>query len=164
VQEYDPSYHRQVYRATWGIASPVEFDVPKCAPGITGCEKEADGTWVHTTSGTFKGGGSLVHAAFHCHAPTCMSITLYRCAPGTVVCNATSGELLCEEKPVFGTNNSQPFNEVDFILQPPCLWGSKDFGLEATPNVTGYVLGSVKRSNATNAHHGEMAWLQMLYA
>lgn len=137
VQEYDPSYHRQVFRTTWGIASPVEFDVPQCAEGIEGCAKEVDGTWVHTIAGTFNGDGALVHAAFHCHAPTCLSMTLYRCPLGTDVCNATSGELLCEERPVYGVNNSQPFNEVGFILQPPCLWGSQEFGLELPPNVTG---------------------------
>lgn len=164
VQEYDASYHRQVFRTTWGIASPVEFDVPQCADGIEGCAKEADGTWVHTIAGTFTGNGALVHASFHCHAPTCLSMTLYRCPLGTTVCNASTGQLLCEERPVYGTNNSQPFNEVGFILQPPCLWGSPEFGLEAPPNVTGYVLGSVKKSNATFGHHGEMAWLQMLYA
>lgn len=57
-----------------------------------------------------------------------------------------------------------PFAELDFILQPPCLWGGAEFGLEAPVDVTGKVLGAVKRSNATFAHHGEMAWLQMFLA
>ena len=71
------------------------------------------------------------------------------------------GKLLCIEYPIFGKDNSQPFGEVDFILQPPCLWGNAAQGLEAPPIVSGIVMGSVKRSNATYAHLGEMAWLQM---
>lgn len=163
VQEYDPSYHVSVFRDTWGIASPVEYDVPLCGPDVMGCQQEQDGTWVHTIAGTFSGHGALVHAAFHCHAPTCLSVALYMCPPGTHECNATTGQLLCEEVPVFGTDkmDTQPFNELDFILQPPCLWGATEFGLESPVSVTGMVLGAVKRSNATYAHHGEMAWLQM---
>merc|ERR1712227_373959 len=30
-QDYNPSYHKNVQRDTWGIASPVEYDVPKCS-------------------------------------------------------------------------------------------------------------------------------------
>ena len=55
--------HQSVKRTTWGIASPVEYDVPKCGPGVEGCALASDGyTWVHTITGTFKGGGSLVAA------------------------------------------------------------------------------------------------------
>ena len=49
-----------------------------------------------------------------------------------------------------------------YILQPPCLWGSPDFGLSPPPSVDGFVLGAVKTSNATYGHHGEMAWQQPL--
>ena len=44
-------YGAQVHRfqstslkVTWGIASPVEYDVPKCAEGVMGCSME-NGTW-----------------------------------------------------------------------------------------------------------------------
>lgn len=166
VQEYNASYHSLVNRDTWGIASPVEYDVPKCAPNMQGCEQKEDGTWVHTITGTFTGHGSLVAAHFHCHAPTCLSFAMYRCPKGTKVCNATNGELLCREEPVYGGTGKvevPKFDEPGYIFQPPCIWGSSEFGLEAPPNVDGYVLGSVKTSNATFGHHGEMAWQQMLY-
>ena len=55
-----------------------------------------------------------------------------------------------------------PCARPGYILQPPCLWGSRDFGLEDPPGVDGYVLGTVKTSNASYGHHGEMAWQQML--
>merc|ERR1711920_1214401 len=67
-QDYNESLHTDVKRTTWGIASPVEYDVPKCAPGVAGCSRGTGGSWVHTIRGTFKGGsGKLVAAHFHCH-------------------------------------------------------------------------------------------------
>jgi len=164
VQEYNASYHTNVARSTWGIASPVEYDVPKCEEGMMGCSKQADGSWVHTITGTFTGNGKLVAAHFHCHAPTCLSIAMYKCPKGTKICNATTGKLLCEEKPVYGGTGKidlAKFDEPGYILQPPCLWGSAEFGLEEPPDVTDFVLGSVKTANASYGHHGEMAWQQM---
>lgn len=149
-QDYNASYHRNVKRTTWGIASPVEYDVPKCAANVEGCAL-VNGTWIHTITGTFQGNGKLVAAHFHCHAPTCLSVSLYR--------NDT-GELLCREVPVYG------LNEPGFISQPPCLWGSEtpeSFGLETPPDVNGVALHAIKTSNATHGHHGEMAWLQMFH-
>ena len=96
---------------------------------------------------------------------------MYRCPAGTEVCNgdAEGAELLCEEKPIYGgvgEIGQKKFDEAGYILQPPCLWGSKEHGLTeppATSSKAGYVLGSVKTSNATYGHHGEMAWQQMYY-
>merc|ERR1712072_239089 len=88
------SYHTQLKRTTWGIASPVEYDVPKCAADVKGCSKDPkSGRWIHTINGTYHGNGRLSAAHFHCHAPTCVSIKMYR--------NDT-GELLCAEYPVYG--------------------------------------------------------------
>ena len=88
----------QVLRDTWGIASPVEYDVPKCGEGVAGCSRAPDGSWIHTIAGTYSGHSKLVAAHFHCHAPMCLAIAMYRCPAGTKVCNATTGELLCEER------------------------------------------------------------------
>jgi hypothetical protein len=164
VQEYNASYHTNIERNSWGIASPVEYDVPKCEEGMMGCSKQPDGSWVHTITGTYTGHGKLIAAHFHCHAPTCLSIAMYKCPKGTEICNATTGKLLCEERPVYGGTgkiDDPRFDEPGYILQPPCLWGSSEFGLEDPPDVTGAVLGSVKTANATYGHHGEMAWQQM---
>ena len=53
-----------------------------------------------------------------------------------------------------------------YILQPPCLWGSTQypngsFGLDPAPNLDGVTMHTIKTSNATAGHHGEMAWQQM---
>ena len=166
VQEYNASYHTQVSRTTWGIASPVEYDVPKCGPNVKGCSRHPNGVdWIHTIKGTYEGHGSLVAAHFHCHAPTCLSVKMYR--------NDT-GELLCEERPIYGGTASQDPNphmdEPGFIAVPPCLWASPNggdpslFGLEASPDLgSGTMLHSVKTANATDGHHGEMAWQQMYF-
>ena len=41
-QPFNASYHTNVKRTTWGIASPVEYDVPKCAEGVMGCSQARD--------------------------------------------------------------------------------------------------------------------------
>jgi hypothetical protein len=159
-QDYDESHHTNVKRTTWGIASPVEYDVPKCADDVKGCSKDEKGNWVHTIRGTFKGNGYLVAAHFHCHAPTCASIKMYK------DWNGTHGELICEERPVYGGTGKidlPAYDEPGFILQPPCLWGSKEFGLEPPPYAGGTTLHSVKTSYANSGHHGEMAWQQMFF-
>ena len=163
VQPYDPDYHHIVKRVTWGIASPVEYDVPKCDETIPNCTRTEDGNWVHTIKGTYKGEGSLSAAHFHCHAPTCLSMAMYRCPLGADDCDATTGTLLCEQRPLYGGSGKvgDGFNEKGFIAQPPCLWGDEAHGLQAPVNVSGYMLHTVKTSNATYGHHGEMAWQQM---
>ena len=40
-QPFNASYHHPLKRTTWGIASPVEYDVPKCGKGVMGCEQKA---------------------------------------------------------------------------------------------------------------------------
>ncbi len=170
VQPWNASYHRNVNRVTWGIASPVEYDIPQCEEGMPGCSRnDVDGTWQHTITGTYNGTGKLVAAHFHCHAPACLSVAMYRCPRSLVesgqVCDAGTGELICEERPVYGGHGMSPlrFDEPGFILQPPCLWGNAQFGLEEPPDTDPdkWVLHTVKTSNATYGHHGEMAWQQM---
>lgn len=177
VQPYNDTYHRNVYRTTWGIASPTEYDVPKCDVNVPGCSQDSDGKWIHTIRGTFAVGnqsaGPLVAAHFHCHAPTCRSVALYLCPLGENNCNDRKGQLLCRELPVAGGRKSGKekanqtstarFDEPDFIFQPPCLWGSPEYGLEPPVDVRGRTLHAVKTADATYGHHGEMAWLQMYY-
>jgi hypothetical protein len=166
-QEYNASYHRNVnYNGAWMVASPLEFDVPKCAKGVPGCSKLPDGTWIHTITGTFPSNaqGLLVEGHFHCHAPTCLTFELYMCPPRTPVCNSTTGQLLCHQETIHGGRGvvEPKFDEEGYIVLPPCKWGSAEFGLEAPPDVTGQVLGMVKTSNATFGHTGEMVAGQVL--
>ena len=130
VQPYNASYHQNVNHVTWGIASPVEYDVPKCGPEVKGCKQSADGNWEHTIRGTWSGNGKLVAAHFHCHAPTCLSVQMYRCNKTVAVCNETTGELICREDPIYGLKgkiDKAGFDEPGFIAVPPCLWGSPEY-------------------------------------
>jgi hypothetical protein len=72
----------------------AEFDVPKCAEGVKGCSKGADGSWVHTVVGIQRPsthpGSQLVAAHMHCHAPTCLSMS---------IANNATGEMICEQRP-----------------------------------------------------------------
>lgn len=129
-QDFNESYHRQVLRGGgWDLgAGPsgvgAEYDVPKCAPGVAGCSQLKDGRWIHTIVGTFKGQGQPVAAHMHCHAPTCLSMAVY---------NNATGQLICMEKPIYGGAGQileKKYDEPGFILVPPCLWGSREHGLE----------------------------------
>ena len=100
----------------------------------------------------------LIYAGGHCHAPSCLSIELFR--------NDT-GELLCRQLPVFGgrgasTINGTRFDEPGYIALPPCLFGEEDEGLVPPVFLSWDTnLSSVKRSNSTYGHSGEMASWQM---
>lgn len=143
----------------------AEFDVPKCEEGIMGCSKGEDGTWVHTVVGIQKPStsGDIAVAHFHCHAPTCLSMS---------IANNDTGEVLCQSFPTYGGDNTvqrhasdtSKYQEAGFVAVPPCLWGSPEYGLTPPPNLNGVTLRIVKTSNATYGHHGEMAHGQFYYS
>lgn len=100
----------------------------------------------------------LIYAGGHCHAPACLSLTLYRNDTGHEM------EILCQQLPVFGKGNitRDKYDEKGYIALPPCLWG-KGQGLEPSvllpPNTP---LVSIKRNINTHVgHFGEMASWQM---
>jgi hypothetical protein len=172
TQPYNASYHQAVaygFGTDLTIGSPYEYDVPACAgPGgaqLPGCAYDAGtNTWVHTITGSIVARASFAQLNFHCHAPTCLSMAVYKCDKAVPVesCDATVGELICEQRPVYGgTNaavlNGTQFDEPGYIAIPDCLWGSAEFGLEAPWNLTGVPLHMVKTANATWPHYGEMA-------
>ena len=116
-QEYDPHAHTTVQMShlgdgtDWSIGSGsmapgygAEYDVPKCGEGVAGCALEADGTWVHTITGTFKvksgrqfdateGRILPVVAHLHCHAPTCLSMAVHNNETGDLLCLINSVRL-----------------------------------------------------------------------
>lgn len=180
-QEYDPKVHTTIQYShlgagtDWSIGAGSvgagigsEYDVPKCAPGVPGCNKEADGTWVHTITGTFKVGNGKqfaptaykiypVVAHLHCHAPTCLSMAIY---------NNATGDLMCEEVATYGNDTlaaGAHFGEPGYIAVPPCVWGRPEDGLEEPYDISNITLRVVKRANGTYGHHGEMAHGEIYY-
>jgi len=98
----------------------------------------------------------LIYAGGHCHAPSCISMELYR--------NDT-GELLCLQSPKIGkgtVTDGNKFDEEGYIAVPPCLWGA-DKGLQ--PSIllpAGTPLLAIKKNRNTHmGHYGEMASWQM---
>ena len=100
----------------------------------------------------------LIYAGGHCHAPSCISMELYRNDTGHEM------EILCRQIPVKGKGNVavDKFDEVGYISLPPCLWGD-DKGLQPSvflPENTPMV--SIKYNRNTHVgHFGEMASWQM---
>jgi len=131
-------------------------------PGTTctgNCPDGADCECVHTI--VYKWTVSnirLIYAGGHCHAPSCISIKLYRNDTGHEM------ELLCEQVPVIGKGNvhDDKYDEAGYIALPPCLWGD-DEGLNPSvllPANTPMV--SIKQNRNTHmGHYGEMASWQM---
>ena len=72
---------------------------------------------------------------------------------------AFTGELLCEERPLFGGHGHAPakFDEPGYIAIADCMWGGAEFGLEPPVNLDGVPLHVRKTCNATYGHYGEMA-------
>jgi len=168
VQPYVKNYHRsltlgEAVGSALLIGSPWEYDVPKCASDIPGC-KMVDGTWIHTIQGSMMGRNKFVTLNNHCHAPACLSTSVYACPRGTTLqnCNSDTGRLVCESKPIYGGTNHPDlvgtrFDEPGYIAIADCLWGSEEYGLEAPVDLDGVPLHVVKKSNATEGHYGEMS-------
>ena len=81
-------------------------------------------------------------------------MSVYACSKNTPVedCNATVGKLLCAQHPVYGGSDNPSligtrFDEPGYIAIPDCFWGSAEFGLEPSPDLTGVPLYMVKTSN-----------------
>ena len=126
-------------------------------PGTTCTGKCPDGDdceCVHTIHDKWATGPMrLIYAGGHCHAPSCVSIELYR--------NDT-GELLCRQLPVYGTGTTDKWDQAGYLTLPPCLWGD-DAGLE--PSVRHLFRPLSAQQLHTVAHvriQPSCRWLQVL--
>eukprot|EP00041_Stephanoeca_diplocostata_P025952 m.691955 g.691955 ORF g.691955 m.691955 type:complete len:857 (+) comp22858_c0_seq1:64-2634(+) len=108
----------------------------------------ADVTQIEADGGWFR----LMYAAFHCHAPACISGELW---------NMDTGELLCRNTAQYGTG-SDPMDEEGYVVGiPPCVWGTAAEGLHEPPKIhLDTNLTTIKHANSTNGHWGVMALWQ----
>ena len=159
---------QNVLQFNWGgMASPTEYDVPKCGEGVYGCSRTGvNGSWVHTHNGTWqlsqmtsragaipKGSTGVQWAVIHghCHAPTCIEFELW---------NADANTLICRQTAAVGRSN-KTFDEDGYLHIPPCVWGSEEEGLHAPLRLPfNTTLYGVKRCQADYGHHGEMSLWQ----
>ena len=175
--------HTDLPRIYWQTeANAGEYDIPPAFPlkdgGIPGYPHLAKGSLTPgtTCTGTCPDGPDcecvhtihmytaldqpqrLVYAGGHCHAPSCLSLTLY---------NNDTGKVVCEQIPMLGRGNvsltgNGKYDEAGYIAIPPCLWGDEG-ELDASFLLpAGTTLHSIKRNNNTHTgHYGEMASWQM---
>jgi len=172
-QKYEPAIspsvgpsHKNLHRFYFTTeAFAGEYDIVKCPHGHPPSECIQEITshftprqWLDCdpykdpVNCNVKNGMQLIYGSGHCHAPSCLSMELY---------NADTGALLCRQVPVYGTGSSVPFDEYGYAAIPPCLWGYED-GLSEPPVLfVDTNLFSIKRSNNTFGHLGDMAQWQM---
>ena len=141
------------------------YEVPRCAPGTPteACVHEIRAAFTvgdfnrHDGISPAQWGASssvtLITVHGHCHAPTCLSMELF---------NADTGALICRQAPAYGGTGvaelvGTPFDEPGYIATPPCLWGSREHGLETPPLMNGVTIRAVALTNTSYGHHGEMA-------
>jgi hypothetical protein len=121
-------------------------DGPDCT-----CEHKITYNWVMSNA-------TMLYAGGHCHAPSCISIELWKNDTG-------KPELLCRQASKYGKGDvkGDKFDELGYIVLPPCLWGDKSEGLEPPVYLpTGTPMFSIKRNRNTYVGHtGEMASWQM---
>merc|ERR1712142_280236 len=136
-----PASHRNLLRMYYQTeAWSRECDIPK-----------DPNCWGNTTG---YDGINLIYTAGHCHAPSCISISME-------LYNADTGMLLCAHNPVYGQSH-QVFDELGYITIPPCLWGEEEEALIKPTFLPFHAnLTSIKRNNNTDGHYGEIASWQM---
>ena len=113
--------------------------MPQCADGVAGCSL-VGGTWIHTITGNHMGNHKFAALNNHCHAPTCLSMAVYRCAKGTALddCSVATGELVCETRPVYGGTGAPGiagtrFDEPGYIAIPDCFGDAREWGWSHRP-------------------------------
>ena len=166
--------HVQGVRFAWGgMATPTEYEVPQCKKGTPTeeCSHVIHGTFAvkdiqcrepAPECALWKGnkatGIGFLKINAHCHAPTCIEMTLW---------NADTDEIVCKQVGAYGgesmpTINGTRFNEEGYIAVPPCVWGSDDaMGVKPLVLSMGTNLRAESRTNNTYGHHGEMAIWQI---
>lgn len=175
--------HTDLPRIYWQTeANAGEYDIPPAFPlkdgGIPGyprlkkgeltpgttctgtCPNGPDCECVHTIHmyTTLNQPQRLFYAGGHCHAPSCLELTLY---------NNDTGKVICQQLPLLGKGNvslagNGKYDEAGYIAIPPCLWGDEGELDAAFLLPAGTTLHSIKRNNNTHTgHFGEMASWQM---
>lgn len=131
-------------------------------PGTTctgNCPEGDDCDCVHTITYNFvMSNARMLYIGGHCHAPSCISLALYRNDTGTP-------QLICLQRTAYGQGNvtSNKFDENGYLTLPPCLNGDADEGLEPPSWLPANTpMYSIKKNrNTWSGHYGEMASWQM---
>ncbi len=107
----------------------------------------------------------LMYAGGHCHAPSCISLELYRNDTGHEM------ELVCRQEAILGKGDyaKDKFDDPDYIHIPPCIWrgpegasaSNETYNEVLNPSIvlpSGTPMVSIKKNRNTNmGHYGDMA-------
>lgn len=132
----------------------------KPTPGTTctgTCPDGPDCECIHTITAHWTLSNTrLIYAGGHCHAPSCISLELYRNDTGTP-------QLMCLQVPQYGqgTFPEDKFDEAGYILIPPCLWEGPNLDPAPLLPANTPVFSIKKNRNTHHGHFGEMASWQM---
>jgi len=142
----------------WPASSKGDMHPTPGSSCVGDCPDGPDCECVHTiTYHWTMTNARMIYAGGHCHAPSCISIELWRNETGTP-------QLLCNQTSLYGRGNvvADKFDETGYVTLPPCLWGDEP-GLNAPVWLNGTTpMVSIKRNRNTRAgHYGEMASWQM---
>eukprot|EP01051_Picozoa_sp_SAG22_P026688 SAG22_NODE_8548_length_646_cov_2.539305_1_plen_111_part_00 len=98
----------------------------------------------------------------HCHAPTCLELTVW---------NNDTGDVICKVAPVYGGTNGYvadmngTFDEPGYVANPPCMFGTNSsYNLPEPLLMNGVTLRVEHVTNNTYGHHGEMGLPQAMLA
>ena len=125
VRPTGPSHTNVLHtRAGAGAARRVRRAAVRAGDADGGVRAHDHGLGVFEPKGHSLPPKRLVAAHFHCHAPTCLSISLLPCAPNsTTAC--LDKRLMCRESPLYGgvgpALDLKRFDEPGYIAQPPAL-------------------------------------------
>jgi len=174
-----PASHQQLFRMYHSIAG--EYDTIKQTP--SGSRKDVNASNIQVNEFKFKGrdmvrfgntrtetfdtpyprhnetGIKLLYINGHCHAAACMQFDLW---------NDDTGELICRQHGRMGrtlgpdpAKGEDRFDEKGYLALYPCVYGDHGEGLMAPKYIDFNTnLRSVKITNATYTHYGEMAHWQ----
>lgn len=174
-QEYRPAKHKQLFRWHWQTATGAgEYDVPQCPKGTPtemcthtikakiqvkdfaagSCNYRSGLNALTPECKPGSTGFKPILLGGHCHAPTCISMSMR---------NEDTGELICRNLPTYGhlksgSNGTKRFEEDGYLALPPCLWSEDPAsGLQAPPLLLWETnLTTIKICNSTYGHTGEM--------
>ena len=174
-----PASHQLLTRMYHSIAG--EYDVVKQTPTHSRTDVNASNIQVNVfrfkakdmlhagnvRTGTFdtpiptanQTGLKLMYINGHCHAAACIQFDLYNDDTGELICRQ-QGRAGATAKPDVAKGDDR-FDEEGYIRLYPCLFGDHGEGLQAPHFLTFDTnLRSVKTTNATYTHYGEMAHWQ----
>jgi len=179
AQKSKPASHQLLTRMYHSIAG--EYDTVKQTPAKSRKDVNASNVQVNefkfkvkdmlhpgqTRTGYFntpvptksQTGIKLMYINGHCHAAACIQFDLFNDDTGDLICRQ-SGRMGHTLKPGLKKGDDR-FDEKGYVALWPCVFGSKEEGLKAPIFLSFETnLRSVKYTNATYTHYGEMAHWQ----